>query len=246
VVNVRKGWLVTGIVIVLLASYVLLLKPFFLDQGLSENEKKETNEALSAIIEGVQQEKTKDDAKQTALKPPLEDASMTENVDNENISFEDSTETVDSNVGNKIVSETNASTEENNTESVTSKDISDTEKISNIEKKYISGLNDIKITAEKLVNSLIGEAKLEYQNLSEEEKKDMIVAGKLASKYMSRANELEDMIDDTVERLLADYKTELKTNGLSTESIQLLRKQYETEKKERRETLLNKALHYQP
>lgn len=245
-VNVRKGWFVTGVVIMLLAGYVLLLKPFFLDQGLSEDEKSETNQALNAIIEDVQRKKSFEDANQTATESHSEDTLATESEDHERVPDEDAAENVDSDATKESEPEKTAEANENLTEDTIAKETPEIEKISKIEEKYISGLTDIKLTAEKLVNNLVDEAKYEYQNLSEAEKKDMIVAGKLASKYMSRANELEAMIDDTVERLLVEYKEELKSNGLSTESVQLLRAQYETEKKERRETLLNKALHYQP
>jgi hypothetical protein len=115
-----------------------------------------------------------------------------------------------------------------------------------VEDRYIAAMEAVQTQAESLLDDLINEAKFEYQNLTAEEKDDFFVTGKLASKYMARANELEAMIDEAVESLLADMKAELSANGFSTESVEALQESYEAAKKARREELLTKALNYQP
>ncbi|MBS7525875.1 hypothetical protein KHM83_04190 [Fusibacter paucivorans] len=238
VVSVRKGWLMAGIVIVLLVIYVFVLKPYYFDAGLSEEEKQETSQALESIINR---------AKEDAVQLP---DTLTEQDEESHEEAADpiETEPVPNTVGETTEPNTDSSTVPS--DSLDPETASDTDeqqaKQKRIEAQYVETMEAVQTQAESLLNDLIEEAKFEYQNLTVKEKDDLLVTGKLASKYMARANELEAMIDEAVESLLADMKAELSANGFSTESVESLQITYEAAKKARREELLSKALNYQP
>jgi hypothetical protein len=237
VVGVRKGWLTAGVVVVLLAIYVFVLKPYYFDAGLSEEKKQETSQALETIIKSAKDENaatavesdqmTNDDGSTAQESAFIEDeseaATVTDAADESDIASEQAQTT-----------ETDQAATDQNA------------KKKRVEDRYIAAMEAVQTQAESLLDDLINEAKFEYQNLTAEEKDDFFVTGKLASKYMARANELEAMIDEAVESLLADMKAELSANGFSTESVEALQESYEAAKKARREELLTKALNYQP
>jgi hypothetical protein len=238
VVSVRRGWLTAGIVIVLLAIYVFVLKPYYFDAGLSEEEKQETSQALETIINRAKDEAEESHDKSAGQEeePKVEATDPIE------------TEPVPNTVGEETEPNTDSSTVPSDaTNPETAGELNEQQSAQKrIEDRYTLTMTEVQKQAESLLNDLIEEAKFEYQNLTVEEKDDLLVTGKLASKYMARANELEAMIDEAVESLLADMKAELSANGFSTESVESLQHTYEAAKKARREELLSKALNYQP
>jgi hypothetical protein len=53
VVGVRKGWLTAGVVVVLLAIYVFVLKPYYFDAGLSEEKKQQRTKTQRRLSKAI-------------------------------------------------------------------------------------------------------------------------------------------------------------------------------------------------
>lgn len=183
------------------------------------------------LVQGSNGNEADDDVPSVPIVPP-KDQEVPPSVNQQNNTAEGSN------------SQKNNSVQEN--ENVPNEPVETISKEEAIVKKYTVAMGKIELKAESLLQTLIGEAKFEYNNLSVSQKNDITVTGKLGSNYLSRADVLENIVDQAVDELLGKMKAELKKEGLETDSVKKLRNAYETQKQNRRDELMNKALGYQP
>ncbi|MBF4695125.1 hypothetical protein [Fusibacter ferrireducens] len=253
--------------ILLSAVYVFVIKPYLFPGDLSEAIRTEAETEFNSILESVDEKDIveADELPVTDSEVPVKsgnDSEPDKDVVHENNGSEESGEV--SSLPNlppkeqevpPVAEQQENSVAENNpqskedvskNESVPEKPVKTVSKEDAIIEKYTAAMGKIEVKAESLLQTLIGEAKYEYNNLSAAQKNDITVTGKLGSNYLSRADVLENIVDQAVEELLGKMKAELKSEGLGTDSVKKLRAAYETQKQNRRDELMNKALGYQP
>lgn len=106
--------------------------------------------------------------------------------------------------------------------------------------KYQAAFLTMKQGYESEIHRMISRAKMEYEALSEQEKKKAKVT--MALKYLKLGNALEDACDDSFNKVLEQMQRELAENGLPVNAVKEAKTQYEKEKSERRKLLMDKAL----
>ena len=229
-VQVFRGKWFIGVIVIGMLGYIFFIKPYYFDAGLSEFEREETNAIFDEIIESA-----------------VENQNSQETVSSVTLIEDDNTsEVLNPPEAQDVISEEDTrGALKQEVESKAQDAVGEDALQDQIYSHYFNAMEAIRIEAEQLLSQLINEAKFEYGNLTTSERKDILVTGKLASKYISRANELEKIVDGAVERLLSKMENELEINRLSTESVLSLQSKFENEKKERRELLLSKAVNYQ-
>ncbi|QZY55348.1 hypothetical protein [Crassaminicella profunda] len=106
--------------------------------------------------------------------------------------------------------------------------------------KYTGQFTALRGEFEGKLGGLIGEAKGEYNALSEDDKS----SGKLSLgfKYLKKAKGLEKECDGRFDAVLEEMKKELTLGGFSTDAAVKAKAQYKNEKSERRTSLMKKAL----
>ena len=242
------------VLVLLSVVYVFVIKPYLFPGDLSEAIRTEAETEFNSILDSVDEK----DSAETDAEPVQREADL--ELSKEVVQESDDREIDDEvlsvpvvppknqeipSTTNQVENREEASNSQKN-ESVPNEPVVTISKEEAIVEKYTAAMGKIEVKAESLLQTLIGEAKVEYNSLTASQKNDITVTGKLGSNYLSRADVLENIVDQAVDELLDKMKAELKKEGLKTESVKNLRNAYETQKQNRRDELMNKALGYQP
>ncbi len=107
-------------------------------------------------------------------------------------------------------------------------------------KKYQSAFVVMEKGYETKINDLMLTAITEYKSLSKQEKKNAMLT--LGLEYLNHGAALEEASDKSFNRVLAQMRQELEENNLSIDILMTVKNQYEQEKNERRELLMEKDL----
>lgn len=111
-----------------------------------------------------------------------------------------------------------------------------------VKDKYHTILLNQKDLAIGQVQSLIGEAKTEYQSLKEQGTWDTAAKVNFISKYMAKVDVLESQMDKDFNGLLADMEARLVAEGLeATPIIESFQAEYKTIKEANRKAFMDKA-----
>lgn len=111
-----------------------------------------------------------------------------------------------------------------------------------VKDKYHTILLNQKDLAIGQVQSLIGEAKTEYQSLKEQGDWDTAAKVNFISKYMAKVDVLESQMDKDFNGLLADMEARLVAEGLeATPIIESFQAEYKTIKEANRKAFMDKA-----
>lgn len=109
-----------------------------------------------------------------------------------------------------------------------------------IETKYLVVFNQLKVRFEGALNELLQQGMNEYTMLKKKKKNFSKI--KLGAKYIKRGRALEKQCDAEFDMILAQMQQELISNSIDSDLCKKAKKQYNDEKKERQQMLLEKAL----
>ncbi|AHM57304.1 hypothetical protein EAL2_c20230 [Peptoclostridium acidaminophilum DSM 3953] len=106
--------------------------------------------------------------------------------------------------------------------------------------KYRGRLEALRGASYGQINSLLGQAKGEYLSYPAEEREE--VKYQIALKYMRLARGAESAVDARFNAIVGELEAELKRNGHATDAVDKARREYKTEKRERMEYYISKAM----
>jgi len=106
--------------------------------------------------------------------------------------------------------------------------------------KYRGRLEALRGASYGQINALLGQAKGEYLSYPAEEREE--VKYQIALKYMRLARGAESAVDGRFNAIVGELEAELKRNGHTTEAVERARKEYKSEKRERMEYYISKAM----
>lgn len=106
---------------------------------------------------------------------------------------------------------------------------------------YYSGMSELELQGNDIVNQLLSNAKADYKKIKTDGggKSDLL---SLASSYSNQASALESGMDASVEGLLSDLKTDLTHGGMDEKDAVRIADQLRAEYKERKSARYNEIL----
>ncbi len=112
--------------------------------------------------------------------------------------------------------------------------------VSSIKQKYVPALENLQSQADNKLNTLVGHAKKEYSD--KKANGESISYGYFYNKYVGAANGLEARTDAVFAGVIKAVEKDLVANGYDKSYAQNLVDDYDAKKKERKDSLLNKAM----
>lgn len=112
--------------------------------------------------------------------------------------------------------------------------------VSSIKEKYMPTLEALQVQANEKINGLVGQAYSEY--VAKRQKGEEVSFGYFYNKYIGAADTLEASTDAVFNSIMTIIESELAANGFNKEHADSFRDEYNAQKEQRRNALMNKAL----